>query len=1002
MLPRTLAALLRCVAALLAVAGLLRAERLPIQIYTPTDGLAQSTVHRIHRDRRGFLWFGTSEGLSRYDGYEFVTYRDRSRPTQPRIRAILDTSDGAVWTGGDSGLCRVNPSTDPAPIYECPEPPSGRVAIRTLFEESPGVLLAGADTGLYRVHLVPQPRFTAVPLAGPTASPIVRDIVPDRSGALWIASTNGIHRLKTGTSTFHLSTRDGLPSDEVLALEFDAGGILWAATVQGLCQIGTNGNNPSIQRVFTANDGLPATTVKTVHIGMQDTLWVGTTSGIAMPVRDPQGQITGFRAYSRSRGLSDIDIDTMEDDRAGNLWIGSQSGGAMKLSRDGFVSYGLADGLGSPYVMAMLETRAGQICAMTRVPGAFHLNFLEGERFRSVPVPVPPSFYSSTWSGWYQVAAETPAGDWWFASERGLLVFPPNWYRAPGPPTAIFDARNGLLTGHIYQIFQDSQGGIWVGTRYEATGIARWDPKTRRFRQFSSADGLPSVENARPNGFGEDAHGQIWIGWWRTGVLRYARGRFQFFGVDDGVPPGGIRRVHTDRKGRVWIGSGRGGVARIDNPTAERPTFRTYGPNDGLSAAEIQAITEDRQGRIYLGHGIGVDRIDPDVPGPLRVRRFTTHDGLAGGELQTALRDRNGVLWFGSVQGVSRLVPQPDRPLPAPQVYFTSVRVNGRVQPIAGGAAQSLSLPPLYAPRDQLQIEYAAPRFAPGETIQYQYRLSPDAPWSPPTTQRSLQLAELPAGAHRLELRATTGDGIASPDNAVLAFEATGPFWRRWWFLLLCAAVIATLGWLLHSFELRRRLEVQAIRMRIARDLHDQVGTGLSQIAILSEVAQRSADPQPLAQIAEVSRELVDSISDIVWAINPARDNLPDLAQRMRRFAADLLTARGIDVKFQAEGLDEADAIGPEARRQIFLIYRESLRNALRHSHCRCVHVRIAKQDRTLIMEVADDGIGFDRAGSHNGTGLASLEDRARSLGGHIEWRNGAGTTLHLRIPLPV
>ncbi|MBL8292980.1 MAG: hypothetical protein JNN08_14135, partial [Bryobacterales bacterium] len=109
-----------------------------------------------------------------------------------------------------------------------------------------------------------------------------------------------------------------------------------------------------------------------------------------------------------------------------------------------------------------------------------------------------------------------------------------------------------------------------------------------------------------------------------------------------------------------------------------------------------------------------------------------------------------------------------------------------------------------------------------------------------------------------------------------------------------------------------------------------------------------------------------------------------------------------IDVKFQAEGLDEADAIGPEARRQIFLIYRESLRNALRHSHCRCVQVRIAKEDRTLVLEVADDGIGFDRAGSHNGTGLASLEDRARSLGGHIEWRNGAGTTLHLRIPLPV
>lgn len=979
----------------------LHAERLPIQVYTPTDGLAQSTVHRIHRDRHGFLWFGTSEGLSRYDGYEFVTYRDRSRSRQPRIRAILDASDGTLWTGSDDGLCRVSPLAHHAPIYECTAPPGARAPVHVIFEQRPGVLFVGTEAGLYRVQTVPSLHFTLMPLEARDAQPSVWAIASDQSGALWIGASNGIHRLQPGKPPLRMSVRDGLPSDEILSLEFGPDGLLWVASGKGLCRLRNHEDKPVVERVFTVDDGLPAITVKVVHIGMQDTLWIGTTSGIAEAVRDSQGRITRFRAYSREHGLSHLDIDTMEDDRAGNLWIGSQSGGAMKLSRDGFLSYSPADGLGSPYVMAMLETRAGQICAMTRVPGAFHLNFLQGERFRSVPVPVPPSFYSSAWSGWYQVAAETPAGDWWIASERGLLVFPPNWHRAPRPPTTIYDARNGLLTGHIYQLFQDSHGGVWVGTRYEAAGIARWDPKTRRFRQFTAADGLPSVDNARPNGFGEDTHGQIWIGWWRTGVLRYARGRFQFFGVEDGVPPGGIRRVHTDRKGRVWIGSGSGGVARIDDPAAERPTFRTYGPNDGLSAAEIQAITEDRHGRIYLGHGLGVDRIDPDA-GPLHVRRFTTHDGLAGGEQQTAICDRNGVLWFGSVQGVSRLAPRPDRQLPPPQVFLTSVKINGRVHAIPGGAAQSLSLPPLYAPRDQLQIEYAAPRFAPGETIQYQYRLSPGAPWSPPTTQRSVQFPELPAGAHRLELRATNGDGIASPVSAVLAFEVLAPFWRRWWFLLLCAAALAALGWTLHSFDLRRRLEVQAVRMRIARDLHDQVGTGLSQIAILSEVAQRSADPRPLAQIAEVSRELVDSISDIVWAINPARDNLPDLAQRMRRFAADLLTARGIDVKFHAEGLDEADAIGPEARRQIFLIYRESLRNALRHSHCRCVHVRIAKEDRTLIMEVADDGIGFNRASSHNGTGLASLEDRARSLGGHIEWRNGAGTTLHLRIPLPV
>jgi ligand-binding sensor domain-containing protein len=903
---------------LLLVVTALYAERLPIQVYTAADGLAQVTVHTIHRDRQGFLWMGTSEGLSRYDGYEFVTYRERGRTSQPRIRAVLDAKDGTIWAGGNAGLCRITALVEAPKPYTCTAPFDG-ADIQSLFEERPGEFLAGTNRGLYRVATSPSVQFTPIPLAAQNGEPGVWAIVPDRSGDLWIGATNGIHRLSGNRSNLRLTARDGLPSEEVLSLAFSPDGRLWAGTEQGLCRIRMDGTRRVVERLFTAKDGLPGITVKAIHIGMQDAMWVGTTSGLAEAIPGADGEITRFRGYSAEHGLSDIDFDTMEDDIAGNLWMGTQRGGAMKLTRDGFTSYGVADGLGASYVMAMLEMRGGQIGAMTRIPGRLYLNLLEGQRFRSVPVPVDESYYTSRWTGWYQVAAETAGGEWWIASERGLLLFPPGWINVPRPPVKIHSARNGLLSDHIYQIFQDSKGGIWVGTRYEAAGIARWDPPTRRFHQFTAADGLPAFQNpqprletARPNGFGEDGHGQIWIGWWRSGVLRYAKGRFQFFGVKDGVPPGGIRRIHTDRKGRVWIGSGGGGVARIDNPTVERPVFRTYSPADGLSAAEIQSITEDREGRIYLGHGLGVDRIEPDSPGPLRVRRFTTHDGLAGGEQQTAIRDRHGALWFGSAQGVSRLLPVPDRPRPPLEVFITSVRVNGRAHPLPGGAEQNVELPPVHAMGDQLQIEYAAPQFVPGDEIRYQYRLSAGEPWSAPTTLRSVLLAELPSGAQRFEVKATNGDGVESQAKAVLAFNVIPPFWRRWWFLLSAAAGIAVVVWILHSIDLRRQLEVQAVRMRIARDLHDHVGTGLSQIAVLSEVAQRSADQQPLVQIAEISRELVDSIGDIVWAINPARDNLPDLAQRMRRFAADLLTTRDVELEFEGGEFGKGEGIGPE------------------------------------------------------------------------------------------
>lgn len=996
---------------LMLVVAAARAERLPIQVYTAADGLAQTTVHRIHRDRQGFLWFGTSEGLSRFDGYEFVTYRDRRRTSQPRLRAVLDAQDGTIWAGGRDGLCRVTPLVDADNSYEC-SAPAGGADVQVLLEQRPGEMLAGTNRGLFRVRTSRPVQFTPIPLqAAPQApEPSVWAIVRDRSGDLWIGATNGIHRLSGKRPALRLTVRDGLASDQVLALAFAQNGKLWAGTEEGLCRINPDSPRPVVERIFTSEDGLPGLTVKVIHTGMQEKMWVGTSSGLAEATPDANGEITRFRGYSAEHGLSDNDFDTMEDDMAGNLWMGTQRGGAMKLTRNGFTSYGVADGLGAAYVLALAETRGGQICAMTRVPGRFHLNLFDGQRFQPTAVPVDSSFYSSHWAGWYQVAAETPAGAWWIASAGGLLVFPPGWLNGPRPPVRIHGARDGLLSDHIYQVFHDSAGGIWVATRYDAAGVARWDPHTRRFHQFTVAEGMPAFRNirngpesARPNGFGEDGHGQVWIGWWDTGVLRYAKGRLQFFGVKDGVPAGGIRRIHTDRKGRVWIGSGRGGVARIDDPTAERPAFHSYSPADGLSSAEIQSITEDREGRIYLGHGLGVDRIEPDTPGPLRVRRFTTEDGLAGGEQQNSIRDRHGVLWFGSVQGVSRLLPAPDPPRPAFGVYITSVRVNGHPYPLPGGAAQSVQLAPLRAAGDQLQVEYAAPRFVPGEVIRYQYRLSERDPWSAATTLRSLQLAELSAGARRLEVRATNGDGLESKANAVLVFEVIPPVWRRWWFLMLCAAAVAALAWIWHRVELRRQLEVQAVRMRIARDLHDQVGTGLSQIAILSEVAQRSADRQPLAQIAETSRELVDSISDIVWAINPARDNLPDLAQRMRRFASDLFTTRNVELEFEAGGLGEsAESIGPETRRQVFLIYRECLRNVVRHSQCQRVKVRIVRENGALVVQVADDGVGFDRSAATGGTGLASLEERARSVGGRIEWVNGTGTTVTLRVPLPV
>jgi len=211
----------------------------------------------------------------------------------------------------------------------------------------------------------------------------------------------------------------------------------------------------------------------------------------------------------------------------------------------------------------------------------------------------------------------------------------------------------------------------------------------------------------------------------------------------------------------------------------------------------------------------------------------------------------------------------------------------------------------------------------------------------------------------------------------------------------------------LYRFRLDRVLELEHIRMRIATDLHDDIGSSLSQIAILSEVARRPGEADtdamdPLGGIARISRELVDSMSDIVWAVNPKRDNLLDLTRRMRQFAGEMLVPGGIDFTFDAEGASSHVTLGADLRRQIFLIFKECVNNVARHSGATQVEIVFTMAGAWLRLTIHDNGRGFDPRHLSNGHGLASMTNRAATLRGTLEIHSaaGAGTTAKLAVPV--
>jgi len=306
-----------------------------------------------------------------------------------------------------------------------------------------------------------------------------------------------------------------------------------------------------------------------------------------------------------------------------------------------------------------------------------------------------------------------------------------------------------------------------------------------------------------------------------------------------------------------------------------------------------------------------------------------------------------------------------------------------------------------------LKVDYFALPFVPGDDVRYAYRLVGAADgWTECGSRRTVTYANLAPGRYRFEVRATDSHGAGSPTPAHFDLIVPPPFWRTPWFLGLTLLLTTCAGWLLHRTRLARALAVERLRTRIATDLHDDIGSNLSHMAILSEVtlkrSVRGSDTvEGLRRIAEVARESIDTMSDIVWAIDPDRDRLGDLVNRMRRFVNDLVATRSIDVTFTApsDGLDLG--LAADTKRQLYRVFKESLNNAVRHSDCSAIEVELSMADSTLRLAIRDDGRGFDSREIEPGQGLDSIRRRAESAGGRLRVRSSPGQGTEIRMEIP-
>ncbi|HEX6463296.1 MAG TPA: two-component regulator propeller domain-containing protein, partial [Vicinamibacterales bacterium] len=995
------------------------AERLPLKTYTVADGLAHNTINCVVRDARGFLWFCTAEGLSLFDGYAFTNYGVDQGLPHPFVSDILQTRDGEYWVATDDGLCKFDPKGAPSGLAAGPRT---HVAVRAkctivrpdstdlqasgftkLLQGRDGTIWCGTRNGLRRLAragrvIELQPVDIALPAAYPEER-FITTLLEDRSGTLWVGALSGLYRRWPDGSAARYSEASGFPDNGVHALLEDRANSLWVGTRRaGLLRLSIDAGHhpPTVAQAYNRANGFIADWIFDLHQSADGRLWVGANTGLAEFSADDRQRAHPEHVYSKENGFIYHEIAVVSEDRDGNVWLGTVNG-AMKLARNGFVTFGESDGIvtATPlFEVASREMyfggypigdeRAKRSNAGTSEPLAadppqysFSIGRFDGQRFTWVR-PRATEGQNISWSD-KRFVTRTRAGDWWI----GRFLFRVKSFAdlKTARPIAEYGTGDGLASPVVYSVFEDSRGDVWISTMAATgNGLARWERGVRTVRDMGHREGLTLVRTRLPSAFEEDRAGGVWIGFEQGGLARYSDDRFRVFTTQDGLPDGTISDLHLDGAGRLWVGTSHSGLARVDDPAGARPAFAAYSTAQGLSSNTVTAVTEDSYGRIYVATGRGLDRLSPNTG---HVRHFTSADGLAAGEIRSALRDRDGTLWFGTRSGLLRYVPESELPAPPPSVFITGLNIAGKRQAISALGETDITLADLDPDRNQVQLNFVALSFAPGETLRYEYQLEPSHDWSAPTDQRTINLANLAPGKYRFVIRAVTSDGIPSPAPAMVSFTVLAPVWQRWWFRSLAVVACGLIVHLLYRYRLSRLLELERVRTRIATDLHDEIGSNLSLIAMVSDVAGRAAKEadshvaERLSLIARTSRETVDAMSDIVWMVNPKRDRIGDLTQRMRRVADDACSAADIALQFIAPADESEMKLGVDTRREIFMIFKEAVHNIVRHSRCTRARIELTVESTRLQLQVSDNGRGFDVTAASSGNGLVSMRRRA-------------------------
>jgi ligand-binding sensor domain-containing protein len=755
------------------------AERLPVKTYTVANGLLRDGIHRIKQDSRGFLWFCTLEGVSRFDGYSFTNFTTEDGLPDRTVADFFETKNGVIYLATNKGLARLNPDgmrgSAENPLFSVFLPDNKRAEkIQTLYEDRNNQVWVGTSDGLYKLIEAdgriafesvalgePLPGFGGA-LSEPDPNAVsVTSILETKNGVLWVGTFgSGLFRLSENGGVRRVAASDGLGDNKITDLLEDRSGNLWVSKRSdvsgGVCRLNAEASEQSVRKCYSMKDGLGSNWVRDIFETSDGGLWLATVPGLCR--FQPEGETPVCKTYSVENNLCG-DIFALAEDKDGNLWTGS-SCGAKKIARYGFITYGAADGLDSDHINSIFENSTGEFFAITFPRNKRFISRFDGNKFTTVEPRLPVfADYHYGW-GWQQTVWQDSRGAWWIPTGQGLFRSPDNTNFENLASVPLEKQKTGAKGEEVFRIFEDSRGDVWIVTTGFTNELLRWERAKKIWHDHTLQAGFSATRAG--SALVEDKHGNVWIGassdHGDSALIRYRpSGEFRVLTEREGAPSDWIRDLFLDSRGRLWIASTGDGAWRLDETNSDAFEFVKYAPENGLTSIATACVTEDQFGRIYIGTWRGIDRLTPDTG---QIENFTTADGLPASFVENAYRDRNNNLWFAGENGLARFIPEPPRVRKPPNILITGFRVNGISQAVS--VLGEVAIPALDLGSDQRQItvEFLGLGATLGEKLRYEYRLN-DSDWTP-TGERTLNFANLGNGENRLEIRAETADRIYS------------------------------------------------------------------------------------------------------------------------------------------------------------------------------------------------------------------------------------------------